>query len=52
MQAPNANEALKRVAALAALDLVQDGMVIGLGTGTTADAWILEAQHLRTALGC
>jgi ribose 5-phosphate isomerase A len=29
-------EALKRAAAEAAVELVQDGMVVGIGTGSTA----------------
>ena len=32
--------ALKRVAATRALDFVQDGMKLGLGTGTTAEAFL------------
>ena len=32
--------ALKRAAALKALDFVQDGMKLGLGTGTTAEAFV------------
>jgi ribose 5-phosphate isomerase A len=32
--------ALKRAAALKALDFVQDGMKLGLGTGTTAEAFL------------
>src|SRR5580700_8656744 len=31
---------LKRAAALKALDFVQDGMKLGLGTGTTAEAFL------------
>jgi ribose 5-phosphate isomerase A len=37
-------ETFKRAAALAAIDYVKDGMVVGLGTGSTA-------KHLVTALG-
>jgi ribose 5-phosphate isomerase A len=37
-------ESLKRAAALAAVDYVKDGMVVGLGTGSTA-------KHLVMALG-
>jgi ribose 5-phosphate isomerase A len=37
-------DALKRAAALAAMDYVKDGMVVGLGTGSTAN-------HLVMALG-
>lgn len=42
---------LKRMAAKAAADLVQDGMVIGLGSGSTA-AFAIEAiaQHCRQGL--
>ncbi len=32
----NGRDALKRVAAQEAVELVEDGMVVGLGTGTTA----------------
>jgi ribose 5-phosphate isomerase A len=38
--------ALKRAAAEAAVELVQDGMVVGLGTGSTA-AFAVEALGLR-----
>src|SRR5215467_13608652 len=38
--------ALKRAAAEAAVDLVQDGMVVGLGTGSTA-AFAVEALGRR-----
>lgn len=41
---------LKRMAAEAAVDLVEDGMVIGLGTGSTA-AFALEALAARVARG-
>ena len=33
---------LKRQAAIAALDAVKDGMVVGLGTGSTASHFIRE----------
>jgi ribose 5-phosphate isomerase A len=36
------NEELKKSAALAALDEVSDGMVVGLGTGSTASYFICE----------
>src|ERR1700758_4856069 len=44
-----AGDALKRAAAEAAVELVQDGMVVGLGTGSTA-AFAVEAlarRHLQ-----
>jgi len=41
---------LKRAAALRALDFVQDGMKLGLGTGTTAEAF-LEVLGPRVAGG-
>jgi ribose 5-phosphate isomerase A len=47
--APNAGsdrDALKRAAADAAVELVQDGMVVGLGTGSTA-AFAIEALARR-----
>jgi ribose 5-phosphate isomerase A len=47
--APKANtdrDALKRAAAEAAVELVQDGMVVGLGTGSTA-AFAVEALARR-----
>ncbi|HZV20295.1 MAG TPA: ribose 5-phosphate isomerase A, partial [Hyphomicrobiales bacterium] len=47
---PNLNEspkdALKRAAAEAAVELVEDGMVVGLGTGSTA-AFALKALARR-----
>jgi ribose 5-phosphate isomerase A len=43
-------DALKRAAAQAAVELVQDGMVVGLGTGTTA-AFALEALARRHRQG-
>ena len=33
---------LKRQAAIAALDAVKDGMIVGLGTGSTASYFIRE----------
>jgi ribose 5-phosphate isomerase A len=41
---------LKRAAALRAIDEVEDGMVIGLGTGSTA-AFVVEGLALRVAQG-
>lgn len=41
---------LKRAAALRAIDEVEDGMVIGLGTGSTA-AFVVEALAQRVAAG-
>jgi ribose 5-phosphate isomerase A len=43
-------DALKRAAAQAAVELVEDGMVVGLGTGTTA-AFALEALARRHRQG-
>src|SRR5262245_12265790 len=43
-------DALKRAAADAAVELVQDGMVVGLGTGSTA-AFALEALARRHRQG-
>jgi ribose 5-phosphate isomerase A len=50
--APGADErdALKRAAAEAAVELVQDGMVVGLGTGSTA-AFAVEALARRHRQG-
>jgi len=43
--------ALKRAAAARALDYVQDGMRLGLGTGSTADAFVeLLAERVRRGL--
>src|SRR5271154_4255485 len=43
--------ALKRAAALRALDFVEDGMKLGLGTGTTAEAFLeLLAPRVRGGL--
>jgi ribose 5-phosphate isomerase A len=43
-------DALKRAAALRAIDEVQDGMVVGLGTGSTA-AFVVEGLGARVAQG-
>jgi ribose 5-phosphate isomerase A len=43
-------DALKRAAAEAAVELVQDGMVVGLGTGSTA-AFAIEALARRNRKG-
>jgi ribose 5-phosphate isomerase A len=43
-------EALKRQAGEAAAELVQDGMVVGLGTGSTV-RWFIEALGRRVAAG-
>src|ERR1044072_4788898 len=43
-------EALKRQAGEAAAELVQDGMVVGLGTGSTV-LWVIEALGRRVAAG-
>jgi ribose 5-phosphate isomerase A len=53
MSAPStdaARDALKRAAAEAAVELVQDGMVVGLGTGTTA-AFAVDALARRQRQG-
>jgi ribose 5-phosphate isomerase A len=42
--------AFKRAAAEAAVELVQDGMVVGLGTGSTA-AFAIDALAVRHRLG-
>src|SRR5258708_31093086 len=43
--------ALKRAAAARALDYVQDGMKLGLGTGSTADLFLeLLAERIRGGL--
>src|SRR5713226_8451499 len=43
--------ALKRAAAARALDYVQDGMKLGLGTGSTADLFLeLLAERIRSGL--
>ncbi len=37
---PNEQENLKRAAAAKALDYISDGMKLGLGTGSTAEAFL------------
>jgi ribose 5-phosphate isomerase A len=46
----NNRDELKRAAALRAIEEVEDGMVIGLGTGSTA-AFVVEGLALRVAQG-
>ena len=46
---PNRDE-LKRAAALRAIEEVEDGMVLGLGTGSTA-AFVVEGLARRVATG-
>ena len=41
------SEDLKRQAALAALDEIRDGMIVGLGTGSTASIFIRELGKAR-----
>ncbi|MEO8723985.1 MAG: ribose-5-phosphate isomerase RpiA [Sphingobium sp.] len=48
--APGSRDALKRAAALAAVADVCDGMLVGIGTGTTA-AFAIEALAQRTLEG-
>lgn len=43
-------DALKRAAALRAIDFVESGMILGLGTGSTA-AFVIEALGARVAAG-
>lgn len=43
-------EALKKIAALAALDYIQPGMVIGVGTGSTVDYFIEGLKKLKSKL--
>jgi ribose 5-phosphate isomerase A len=51
VQAPSTQDDLKRIAALVAIDLVQEGMLVGLGTGSTADAWIRAlGQRVQSGL--
>src|SRR5262245_7687326 len=51
MTTPLDQNALKRVAAARALDFVQDGMKLGLGTGSTAEAFLdLLAERVRGGL--
>ena len=38
---------LKRQAALAALEEIRDGMIVGLGSGSTASIFIRELGHAR-----
>jgi ribose 5-phosphate isomerase A len=48
---PQDANALKRAAAARALDYVQDGMKLGLGTGSTAEAFLdLLAERVRAGL--
>ena len=49
MNATDRNE-LKRAAALRAIEEVEDGMVVGLGTGSTA-AFVVEGLAARVADG-
>jgi ribose 5-phosphate isomerase A len=45
------NDALKRAAAERAVEFVRDGMTLGLGTGTTAEAFLeLLAEKIRSGL--
>jgi len=51
MTAAHDANALKRAAAARALDYVQDGMKLGLGTGSTADAFVeLLGERVRAGL--
>ena len=51
MTAPHDANALKRAAAARALDFVRDGMKLGLGTGSTAEAFLdLLAERVRSGL--
>jgi ribose 5-phosphate isomerase A len=51
MSAPHDANALKRAAAARALDYVRDGMKLGLGTGSTAEAFLdLLAERVRSGL--
>ena len=51
MTAPPDANALKRAAAARALDFVRDGMKLGLGTGSTAEAFLdLLAERVRSGL--
>lgn len=50
MSAAPTQDDLKRAAAMAAVELVEDGMVVGLGTGSTA-AFAVEGLARRRALG-
>ena len=46
----DATDSLKRAAAREALTLVEDGMIVGLGSGTTSELF-LEALAERVAAG-
>jgi ribose 5-phosphate isomerase A len=51
MTAPLDANALKRAAAARALDFVRDGMKLGLGTGSTAEAFLdLLAERVRAGM--
>ena len=51
MTTPLDQNALKRAAAARALDFVRDGMKLGLGTGSTAEAFLdLLAERVRAGL--
>ncbi len=51
MANPSDANALKRAAAARALEFVEDGMTLGLGTGSTADAFLeLLAERVRGGL--
>lgn len=51
MASPPDQNSLKRAAAARALDFVRDGMKLGLGTGSTADAFLdLLAERVRAGL--
>jgi ribose 5-phosphate isomerase A len=50
MTAPSNRDDMKRAAALAAVEQVEDGMVLGLGSGSTA-AFAIEALAARVAKG-
>jgi ribose 5-phosphate isomerase A len=51
MATPADQNSLKRAAAARALDFVQDGMRLGLGTGSTAEAFLdLLAERVRAGL--
>ena len=50
MSDPNARDHLKRAAAERAVEFVENGMVIGLGTGSTA-AFVIDSLSRRVAQG-
>ena len=51
MSAADPRLELKRAAARRAAELVRDGMLLGLGTGSTADLWLVElAARVRAGL--